>query len=91
MLYHQQKEALSSPLGKAMGTQLFAAPNIAYIGMPTNFESDRLVDAFDIHDDQDQPSGFNFAIEPAICSSGLSGCKAGEARAQRLQRRTKGT
>lgn len=43
------------------------------------FESDRLVDAFDVYDDKEQKSGFNFAIESAICSFGLTG-KVGEAK-----------
>ena len=42
------------------------------------FEADRLVDAFDVYDDKDQTSGFNFAIESSICSFGLSSCKLGE-------------
>lgn len=44
------------------------------------FESGRLVDAFDVYDDKEQKSGFNFAIESSICSLGLSGCKIGEAK-----------
>lgn len=36
VLYHQQKNALTSPLGKAMGQQLFPAHAMAYTGEPAN-------------------------------------------------------
>ncbi|RSZ57643.1 hypothetical protein HF313_27470 [Massilia atriviolacea] len=42
------------------------------------FEADRLVGAFDTFDPESQVMGYEFAIEAAICSFGLSGCKAGE-------------
>ncbi|HET7794388.1 MAG TPA: T6SS effector BTH_I2691 family protein, partial [Rhizobacter sp.] len=42
------------------------------------FESARLVAAFDIYDPKDANSGYHFAAESAICSIGMSGCKAGE-------------
>ncbi len=43
------------------------------------FESDRLVDAFDLYDPEDQNSGFDFAVQSAICSIGATGTPAGEA------------
>lgn len=42
------------------------------------FESDRVVNAFDVFDKRDKASGYNFAVESAACSFGLSSCKAGE-------------
>lgn len=36
VLYHQQKGAHASPLGKAMGQQLFPAHTMAYTGEPAN-------------------------------------------------------
>ncbi len=42
------------------------------------FESDRLVDAFDVFDAKDSKAGIEFAVNSAICTIGLSGCKAGE-------------
>ncbi len=42
------------------------------------FESARLVAAFDTMDPKDKNSGYYFAAESAICSIGMSSCKAGE-------------
>lgn len=42
------------------------------------FESARLIAAFDALDPKDMNSGYSFAAESAICSIGMSGCKAGE-------------
>lgn len=44
------------------------------------FLAERLLDAFDAYDQQSHGAGFDFAIESAICSFGLSGCKVGEAK-----------
>jgi hypothetical protein len=44
------------------------------------FVAERLLDAFDAYDPISQASGFDFAIESAICSFGLSGCEVGEAK-----------
>lgn len=41
------------------------------------FEADRLLNAFDVFDTAMQSSGYEFAIESAICSFGLSGCEIG--------------
>lgn len=42
------------------------------------FESDRLVNAFDVFDKADTSAGYGFAVESSICSFGLSSCKLGE-------------
>lgn len=42
------------------------------------FESNRLVSAFDVFDKANSSSGYNFAMESALCSLGLSSCKLGE-------------
>ncbi len=44
------------------------------------FESARLVDAFDVFDPNDNKAGIEFAVNSAICTVGLSGCQAGEAK-----------
>ncbi|WBS01227.1 hypothetical protein OU994_23440 [Pseudoduganella sp. SL102] len=44
------------------------------------FLAERLLDAFDAYDQKNQSSGFDFAMESAVCSFGLSGCRAGEAK-----------
>lgn len=40
--------------------------------------SERLISAFDVFDKAHAESGYNFAAHSAICTIGLSGCKAGE-------------
>lgn len=42
------------------------------------FEADRLVNTFEMFDPANAPSGYDFAVQSAICTYGLSGCKAGE-------------
>lgn len=42
------------------------------------FEADRVVSAFDMFDPANSPSGYDFAVQSAICTLGLSGCKVGE-------------
>ena len=44
------------------------------------FLAERLLNAFDVYDQQSRMAGFDFAVESAICSFGLSGCKVGEAK-----------
>jgi hypothetical protein len=44
------------------------------------FESNRLLNAFDVYDQNNQLAGFNFAIESAICSHGLSGTNVGQSK-----------
>lgn len=42
------------------------------------FESDRLVLAFDMYDPNDKNSGYSFALQSAICTIGMAGCKAND-------------
>lgn len=42
------------------------------------FQADRLVDTFDMFDPQNVPAGYDFAINSALCTMGLSSCKIGE-------------
>ena len=42
------------------------------------FDSDRLVNAFDLFDPNHLPAGFDFAHHSALCSMGIAGCKAAE-------------
>jgi hypothetical protein len=44
------------------------------------FESSRVVAAFDVFDKSSATAGYNFAMESALCSVGLSSCKLGEDR-----------
>jgi hypothetical protein len=44
------------------------------------FESDRLVLAFDVYDPNSNLSGYSFALQAAICTIGMAGCKANDAR-----------
>jgi hypothetical protein len=42
------------------------------------FEADRVVNAFDVYDPKDAISGHSFALHGALCTYGISGCKAAE-------------
>lgn len=42
------------------------------------FESDRLVNAFDLFDPNHLPAGLEFAHQSALCSMGMAGCKEAE-------------
>lgn len=44
------------------------------------FESDRLILAFDMYDQQDKNSGYSFSLQSAICTIGMVGCKSNEAK-----------
>ena len=42
------------------------------------FESDRLVQAFDMYDPKDIKSGYSFALQSAICTIGMAGCESNQ-------------
>lgn len=44
------------------------------------FGSDRLVLAFDMYDQNDKNSGYSFALQSAICTIGMAGCRSNDAK-----------
>lgn len=42
------------------------------------FESERLIQAFDLYDQKDKSSGYSFALQSAICTLGMAGCEANQ-------------
>lgn len=42
------------------------------------FESERLLQAFDLYDSKDKGSGYSFALQSAICTLGMAGCEANQ-------------
>lgn len=44
------------------------------------FESERVLQAFDLYDPEDKSSGYSFALQSALCTVGMAGCEANQAK-----------